>query len=61
MSGTRFIENISGVFLHLERRIYTYILSVAASALLLRSIFPFETILRVAHVFKKHFCFFFFL
>ena len=35
MSGTRFIENISGVFLHLERRIYTYILSVAASALLL--------------------------
>ena len=28
-----FIENISGVFPHLERRIYTYILSVAASAL----------------------------
>ena len=41
-SRTRFIENISGVFPHLERRIYTYILSVAASALLLRSIFPFD-------------------
>ena len=38
----RFIENISGVFPHLERRIYTYILSVAASALLLRYIFPFD-------------------
>ena len=32
---TRFIENIPGVSPHLERRIYTYILSVAASALLL--------------------------
>ena len=39
---TRFIENISGVFPRLERRIYTYILSVAASALLLWSIFLFE-------------------
>ena len=39
---TRFMENISGVFARLERRIYTYILSVAASALLLRSIFLFE-------------------
>ena len=46
-----FIENISGVFPHTERRIYTYLLSVAASALLLRSIFPFETVLRAAHVF----------
>ena len=39
---TRFVENISGVFPRLERRIYTYILSAAASALLLSSIFLFE-------------------
>ena len=38
----RFIENISGVFPHLERRIYTYILSVAASALAMIDI-PFRT------------------
>ena len=29
--GTRFVENISGVFPHLERRMYTYILSVTAN------------------------------
>ena len=47
---TRFIENIPGVFPRLERRIYTYILSVAASALLLWSIFLFEQELRAARV-----------
>ena len=31
-NATPFIENSSGVFPHLERRIYTNILSVAASA-----------------------------
>ena len=35
-SRARFIENISSVFPHLERRISTYIWSVAASAQLLR-------------------------
>ena len=56
---TRFIENISGVFPRLERRICTYILSVAASALLLRSIFLFEPVLRAVRAFyRKHFwCF----
>ena len=60
MSGTRFIENISGVLLHLERRICTHILSVAASALLLRSIFPFNmSSYYERHAFyRKHFwCF----
>ena len=59
-SGTRFIENISGVLLHLERRICTYILSVAASALSLRSIFPFDmSSYYERHAFcRKHFwCF----
>ena len=49
-NNTPFIENSSGVFPRLERRIYAHILSVAASALLLRSIFPFEFILRAARV-----------
>ena len=59
-SRTRFIENISGVFLHSERRIYTYILSVAASALLLRSIFPFDmSSYYERHAFyRKHFWYF---
>ena len=47
---TLFIETITCVFPHLERRIYTYILSVAASALLLWSIFPFEQELRAARI-----------
>ena len=54
-SGTRFVENISGVFPHLERRIYKYILCVTARAHSLRSIFPFEQVLRT---YRKHFwCF----
>ena len=48
-SGMCFVENISGhVFPHLKRRIYTYILCVTSRAHLLRSIFPFEQILRTA-------------
>ena len=47
---TLFIETITCVFPHLERRIYTYTLSVAASALLLWSIFPFEQELRAARI-----------
>ena len=61
-SRTHFIENISGVFPHSERRIYTYILSVAASALLLRSIFPFDSVSTQYYerntFYRKHFwCF----
>ena len=49
-------KNISGVFPHLERRIYTYVLCVTAKAHLLRSIFPFKQVLRTAHdaFYRKH-------
>ena len=47
---TRFIESTSGVFPHLERRKYAYIMSISASTLLLRSTFPFEQELRIARV-----------
>ena len=56
---THFIESISGVFPHLERRKYAYIMSVPASTLLLRSIFPFEQELRTARVLWKAFLGFF--
>ena len=49
-SGTRFVENISGVFPHLKRSIYTYILCITSRAHLLRSIFPFEQELRAARI-----------
>ena len=41
MNRTRFIESISGVF-HIYNEDYTHILSVSASALALRSIFPID-------------------
>jgi len=48
------LEGISGVLPRLERRIYTYIMSVSASTFLLRSIFPFEQELRTARVLRGH-------
>ena len=53
-----FIESISGVFPHLERRIYTYILSVSASALLLPSTFLSSKNYEPRAFHRKHFwCF----
>ena len=46
-SGTRFIENISGVLLHLERRCQRTIAMIDIS---FRAIFPFEQELRAARV-----------
>ena len=49
----------AGVLSRLERKIYTYIMSVSASTFALRSIFLFEQELRTARVLRNHlWCFF---
>ena len=55
---TCFIENMCGVFPHLERRIYTYILSVAASALAMIDIPFLSKYYKPRAFYRKHFwCF----